>query len=62
MKIPAALENAPILIPVPFTAKVLGISRASAYRHAGSGELPSKKLGGRIYVIKEKLIEMLESK
>lgn len=44
-------EDLPLLIPVPRAARILGISRASAYRLAASGELPSRRLGGRVYVI-----------
>lgn len=45
----------PLLIPVPQAAKLLGISRAAAYRFASSGELPAKRLGRRIYVVSAKL-------
>lgn len=41
----------PLLTPVPRAARMLGISRAAAYRLAASGELPSRRLGGRVYVI-----------
>jgi excisionase family DNA binding protein len=41
----------PLLTPVPKAARLLGISRATAYRLAASGELPSRRLGGRVYVI-----------
>jgi excisionase family DNA binding protein len=44
-------EELPLLIPVPRAAHILGISRASAYRLAASGELPSRRLGGRVYII-----------
>jgi excisionase family DNA binding protein len=44
-------KDLPLLIPVPRAATMLGISRASAYRLAASGELPSRRLGGRVYVI-----------
>ena len=45
----------PLLIPVPQAAKLLGISRASAYRLAAAGELPSRRLGGRIYIVTSEL-------
>jgi excisionase family DNA binding protein len=45
----------PLLIAVPEAAKLLGISRAAAYRFASSGELPTKRLGRRIYVVSAKL-------
>jgi Helix-turn-helix domain len=41
----------PALIPVPKAAEILGLSRASAYRYAASGDLPVKRLGGRVYII-----------
>jgi hypothetical protein len=34
---------------------MLGISRTAAYRFASSGELPTKRLGRRVYVISAKL-------
>lgn len=45
----------PLLIPVPQAARLLGISRAAAYRFAGSGDLPTKRLGRRVYVLSAKL-------
>ncbi len=51
----------PLLIPVPRAAELLGISRAAAYRFAGSGDLPSKRLGRRIYVISARLREFIET-
>jgi predicted site-specific integrase-resolvase len=55
----AALDQAPALISVPEAARILGISRASAYRYAAAGELPVKPLGGRIYIITAKLRQMI---
>lgn len=55
----ADLGGLPKLIPVPTAAKILGISRAAAYRHANAGVLPAKRLGSRIYVITSKLAEFL---
>ena len=51
METPAALKALPPLIPVPTAAKVLGISRSAAYRYAASGELPIRRLGGRVYIV-----------
>jgi excisionase family DNA binding protein len=51
----------PLLIPVPQAAKLLGISRAAAYRFASSGDLPTKKLGRRVYVVSAKLRDFIES-
>lgn len=48
-------DDLPLLLPVPRAAVLLGISRASAYRLVATGELPSRRLGGRVYVITEEL-------
>ncbi|SBS77715.1 conserved hypothetical protein [uncultured Mycobacterium sp.] len=44
-------NDLPLLLAVPHAAKLLGISRAAAYRLVASGELPVRRLGGRIYVV-----------
>jgi excisionase family DNA binding protein len=49
----------PLLISVPRAAKLLGISRAAAYRFASSGDLPVKRLGRRVYVVSAKLREFI---
>jgi excisionase family DNA binding protein len=46
-----SFDTLPLLLPVPQAAKLLGISRASAYRLAAAGELPARRLGGRIYIV-----------
>jgi predicted DNA-binding transcriptional regulator AlpA len=51
----------PLLIPVPAAAKLLGISRAAAYRFASAGDLPTKRLGRRVYVVSAKLREFIET-
>jgi predicted DNA-binding transcriptional regulator AlpA len=51
----------PLLIPVPEVAKLIGISRAAAYRFASAGDLPIKKLGRRVYVVSAKLREFIET-
>ena len=55
------LAGLPILIPVPLAAKLLGISRAAAYRFASAGDLPTRKLGRRVYVVSAKLRDFIES-
>jgi excisionase family DNA binding protein len=54
-------DGLPLLIPVPQAAKLLGISRAAAYRFASAGHLPIKRLGRRIYVVSAKLREFIET-
>jgi excisionase family DNA binding protein len=53
-------EDLPLLLAVPRAAKILGISRSAAYRLAESGDLPVKRMGGRIYVITAKLFALVE--
>jgi excisionase family DNA binding protein len=51
----------PLLIPVPQAAKLLGISRAAAYRFASAGDLPIKRLGRRVYIVSAKLRKFIET-
>lgn len=51
----------PVLIPVPRAAQLLGISRASAYRYAVAGILPATRLGGRVFIHRDRLRAMLEA-
>jgi excisionase family DNA binding protein len=51
----------PLLLSVPRAAGLLGISRAAAYRLVASGELPARRLGGRLYVITAGLQELVTS-
>jgi excisionase family DNA binding protein len=53
-------DGLPVLIPVPQAAKLLGISRAAAYRFANAGDLPIKRLGRRVYVVSAKLRDFIE--
>jgi excisionase family DNA binding protein len=55
------LAGLPLLIAVPQAARLLGISRAAAYRFASDGQLPTKKLGRRVYVVSAKLRDFIES-
>ncbi|MHB1474083.1 MAG: helix-turn-helix domain-containing protein [Dermatophilaceae bacterium] len=49
----------PALISVPKAAQLLGLSRASAYRFAASGDLPIRRLGGRVYVVTSRLVAFI---
>lgn len=53
-------DGLPLLIPVPRAAQLLGISRAAAYRFASAGDIPTKRLGRRVYVVSAKLREFIE--
>jgi excisionase family DNA binding protein len=54
-------NDLPLLLAVPHAARILGISRAAAYRLVASGELPVRRLGGRIYVVTAGLRDMVAS-
>lgn len=54
-------DELPFLLSVPQAAALLGISRAAAYRLVTSGELPVKRLGGRVYVVTTSLRDLLAS-
>jgi excisionase family DNA binding protein len=55
------LAGLPLLIAVPEAAKLLGISRAAAYRFASAGDLPTKHLGRRVCVVTARLREFIET-
>lgn len=54
-------KDLPLLLAVPRAAALLGISRAAAYRLVASGELPVRRLGGRVYVVTAGLRELVAS-
>ncbi len=54
-------DELPKLISVATAAQVLGVSRASAYRYAAGGELPTVHLGGRLYVVTARLKALLDA-
>jgi excisionase family DNA binding protein len=54
-----AFDGLPLLLAVPRAAGLLGISRATAYRLVASGELPARRLGGRVYVVTAGLHELV---
>lgn len=56
---PDPLDGLPALIPIPLAAELLGLSRASAYRYAAAGELPTRKFGRRVYVITSHIRSLL---
>ena len=58
---PNGIDSLPPLIPVPTAAKLLGISRSAAYRYATAGELPTRHLGGRVYIVTALLEALITS-
>src|SRR6266487_2839397 len=56
-----SLDDLPALIAVPRAAAILGLTRATAYRYAAAGELPTRRFGGRrVYVVTAKLRALIE--
>jgi excisionase family DNA binding protein len=49
----------PPLMTVGEAASLVGVSRSSAYRAVEAGELPSVRLGRRLFVPTARLLEML---
>jgi excisionase family DNA binding protein len=47
------------LISVSTAAEVLGFTRATAYRWAKDGSLPTRRIGGRVYVVTASLRDLL---
>jgi hypothetical protein len=39
---------------------LLDVSRMSAYRYAAAGDLPTRRFGGRMYVVPARLLAMLD--
>jgi hypothetical protein len=56
-----ALRSLPPLIPVHTAAKFLGISRSAAYRYTTTGDLPTRRLGGRVYIVTALLVDLVSS-
>jgi hypothetical protein len=54
-------DDLPPLLAVPHAATLLGIGRAGACRLVASGELPVRRLGGRVYVVTAGLRELVAS-
>lgn len=50
----------PLTISIEEAAQLLGISRTHAYKCAQTGEMPTIRMGGRILVVRDKLMERLE--
>lgn len=55
----AGLGQAPRLYSVADAARLLGVSRAMAYRYIGSGELRSRRIGSRRLVSEAALSEFI---
>jgi excisionase family DNA binding protein len=53
-------EEPKLVLSVPETAKLLGISRPTAYAAVRSGQIPSIRIGSRIIVPRAALMKLLE--
>lgn len=54
-------DGFPVFTPAARAVELFGISRASAYRYAESGELPVKRLGGHVFIVRDRLRDLLEA-
>jgi excisionase family DNA binding protein len=50
-----------LTLSVEHAARLIGISRATAYRMVRSGDLPAVRVGRRVLILKKPLMEMLEA-
>lgn len=53
-------DTLPLLLGLPDAARLLGISKAMAYRWAARGDLPTRRLGSRVYIQTDRLRHLLE--
>ena len=53
------LDNYPTIITVAEAAKVLRISRNTCYAGVRSGAIPATRIGGRILIPRQSLVDML---
>jgi excisionase family DNA binding protein len=58
-KMTLEVAELPPTISVEHAAKLLGVSRSSAYRAAANGQLPTISFGRRLLVPTHRLLEML---
>jgi excisionase family DNA binding protein len=50
-----------LTLSVEHAARLIGISRTTAYRMVRSGDLPAVRVGRRVLILKKPLMEMLEA-
>ena len=62
MSTPAAPEAERLTYTIPEAAKLLGLSKSTAYRAVESGDLPVIRVRGRLLVPRERLRQMLNDK
>ena len=57
-----SFDELPLMLSVPEVAAILRISRAGAYELAHTKDFPAIKIGNRIVVPRDKLLEGIEMK
>ncbi len=57
-----SFDDLPLMLSVPELASVLGISRAGAYELVKEKGFPAMKIGSRILVPRDKLIDWIDAK
>ena len=57
-----SFDELPLMLSVPEVAAILRISRAGAYELAHTKDFPAIKIGNRIVVPRDKLLEWIETK
>ena len=57
-----SFEELPLMLSVPEVAAILRISRAGAYELVHTKDFPAIKIGNRIVVPRDKLLEWIEMK
>ena len=55
-------DELPMFINVPALSKLFGISQSSCYELMHEKDFPSLRIGSRIVVLRDKLIEWIEAR
>ncbi len=50
-----------LTLSVEHAARLIGVSRSTAYRLVRDGELPAVRVGRRVLILKKPLMQMLEA-
>jgi excisionase family DNA binding protein len=53
-------DSLPPLLSVSRAAKILGLTRATAYRYAAAGHLPTERFGSRMYIVTARIRHLLD--
>src|SRR5688500_12347361 len=53
------LDSLPLTLTVEQTAKLMGLSRGSAYEAVRTGQIPSLRIGRRVLIPKHALLQLL---